>query len=359
MMYRDVELLPEKTVGDSGTETVDLDVTDPITELVVRLGLTNGAATADQKIPTDIISKIEIVDGGTVYASVTGPEAAGIAFYESGVYPPCWYTDRASNGQNIALPLYFGRYVGDPLRNLDVSKMRNPQIKVTWSKDTLHLTGYVKLYIRARVLTDVPGAASALLVKNVRTFTTAASGDEDTELPTDYPIRRLFVRPYKASELPYQVVSHYKLDCDEGRFIPFDLAAARVNEEVKQTFGRCTIRQLIVGDNATFPDSFLGIAEAAFGSCETGLYIVNCFASGTPYINFHLLSDAGAGGSEVVTEMTCLGYLPHYVYAFPFGLKDDPATWFPAPAYRKVKLRLTQGVASGTCSILVQQDRPL
>lgn len=64
--YREVELLARKTLGDSGTETIDINVDEPITQMTVRFGVTNEAAVA-RSVPVDsVVSKIEIVDGGQV-----------------------------------------------------------------------------------------------------------------------------------------------------------------------------------------------------------------------------------------------------------------------------------------------------
>lgn len=359
MMYREVLLLPEKTMGDSGTETIDLDVTDPITQIGVFLKVTNVATNARRAIPTKIISKIELIDGGTVYASLSGVEAAGIAFYDTGHYVPCWYTEVPDVTQNVFLPLRFGRYLGDPLRNFDPTRLRNPQLKITWSKNALHLTGYVKMTVHATILDGVAGASSCLLTKAVREFTTASTGVEQTELPTDYPIRRLYVRPYLEDELPYEVVSNYKLDCDSGKFIPFDIAASDLIKLLETEFGYCWIRQMCYRESATFADSFLGRAFAGSHGSGDGGYITGLSASGTPYVYIHVCTHAGGSVDEAAVEINCFGSLPHYVHAIPFGLKDDPATWFNAGAFRKVVLSLTQGVASATCSILAQQDRPM
>jgi hypothetical protein len=47
------------------------------------------------------------------------------------------------------------------------------------------------------------------------------------------------------------------------------------------------------------------------------------------------------------------------MFPIQFGDEDDPSTWLNAGAYRKIKLNLTQIFAGLTCTLLVQQDRPL
>jgi hypothetical protein len=359
MQYRDVDILSSKTVGDSGTETVDLDVTDPITELAVVVGVTNDSSAVDGKIPTNIITKVELVDGGTVLASLTGPELAADFCYNAGRYPPHWYDEQATNGQSVTLPMRFGRFLGDPLRNFDPTRFRNPQIKVTWAKASGHASGSVTLGVRAKLLADVPGASSCLFTKAVRGFTSASSGVEETELPTDYPIRRLYVGAYLQDNVPASILTHFKLDCDGGKFIAFDMGSWAMCEEAERAFGYFHVRQFVKASNGDTKDCWLGNALYAALSAGDPGYISNAIASGNPFAYIWSYSHAGAAASAILFEMGAFGCLPHSVFAYPFGLPDDPSTWLNAGAYRSVKLLLTQGTASCPVSILVQQDRPI
>jgi len=52
------------------------------------------------------------------------------------------------------------------------------------------------------------------------------------------------------------------------------------------------------------------------------------------------------------------GHCPHAAIAIPFGILDDPSTWFNAPAYGDIDLVLTQDTASSAVSVCVEQIRP-
>jgi len=358
-MYRDVDILPKKLVGDSGTETVDIDVTDPITELSITLDLTNGGAKALNRPPQNFISKIEVVDGGTVYASLTGPEAFAVFFYETGHVPVHLFSEVASEAQAVILPLRFGRFLGDPLRNFDPTKLRNPQVKVTWAKDALHLASSLYLTVKAKLLSGVPGASSCLLVNDVRSWTTAASGDEDTELPTDYPIRRLFVRPWLSEPCAANILSRYKIDCDAGKFIPLDMSGWDLQEEIERIFGYAHIRHDIYATNADKKQTWLGYTMGASVATAASGYIANLWCSKNSYGVIYGFKHDGTGMDEQKCEMLVYGCLPHNVFCIPFGLPEDPATWLPATAFKSVKLRVTQAEADATAYIAVQQDRPM
>jgi len=359
MQYRDVDILASKSVGDAGTETIDLDVMDPITELSILIDLTNGGSALTDDTPTEIVTKIELVDGGTVYSSVTGAQAVAAYFYDAGRYPPHWYDEALSAGQHITIPLRFGRFLGDPLRNFDPSRLRNPQLKVTWAKLSAHLTAYVKLGVRAKILDGVSGAGACLLNQAVRAFTTAGSGIESTELPTDYPIRRLYVHPLYGTEVPPYIITNFKLDCDEGKFIAFDHDGWAMVEEAEKQFGYGQVRRNLIVTTGDNHDTQWGNCIAAMLAAGVQGDIVSGNTSGNRACLCYTMTHAGGAAAAVPTEALFTGCLPEGMFGYGFGLPDDPATWFPAPAYRKVKLLLTQGIASATCTILVQQDRPI
>jgi len=359
MQYRNVDILAQETVADSGTKSIDLDVLDPITELAVTLDLKNGAAACVAHPPVDVVTKIEIVDGGTVYASLTGPEAVAMFCYQTGHYPAHWYSETLSENQSITIPLRFGRFLGDPLRSFDASRLRNPQLKITWAKNALHLTAYVKLAVRARIMDGVAGAASCLLPKAVRTFTTAASGIEPTELPTDYPIRALYVRSWLAGACPRGILTNFKLDCDEGKFIAFDITGENLQREIEDIYGYLEVRQNLQTSNAQKIQAWLGAAYGGYASIAGGSYTTQFWASGNPYGVIYGSDYNAAAFDDQKVELTSRGSLPHSTFAIPFGLPDDPATWFNAAAYRKVKLNLTQAESDCEASIVLQQDRPI
>lgn len=359
MQYRNVDILASKTVGDTGTETIDIGLLDPITEITVVVGLTNDTSAVIDDTPVEVVSRIEIVDGGTVYASLSGAQAVANYFFDAGRYPPHWFDEVASAGQSLSIPLRFGRFLGDPLRNFDPNRLRNPQIKVTWAKLSGHLSGSVSLAVRAKVMGDVPGAGSCLLTQAVRSFTTAASGIEGTDLPTSYPIRRLMVHPLSGTEVPAYILTHFKLDCDGGKFIPFDLGSWAFLEEGEKQYGYGMVRRRLIVNTGINHDTQWGNCLSAMLAAGVQGDIVTGNTSGNRACLCYAITHAGGAATAVSTEAQFWGTQPEGTYGYQFGLPDDPATWFNAGAYRRLNLELTQGIASAVCSILVQQDRPL
>src|SRR4030067_1094976 len=85
--YRDVFIEDDKTLGDSGTETIDLAVVDPLSELLIKVKNKNGASGNKNNPIMRNITKIEIVDGANVIYSLSGPMAQSMSYYQRGVLP--------------------------------------------------------------------------------------------------------------------------------------------------------------------------------------------------------------------------------------------------------------------------------
>lgn len=354
--YREVEILASQVVADSGTKSIDLDVTEPITELAVSVDVTNDSAISNNVPAERIISKIEIVDGGKVYWSTTGAEAIAVSCYEKGKWPPGWLYEGLSGGQAAWIPMQFGRYLGDETYAVSPTKLLNPQVKVTWAKNALHLTGSVTLGLHAKVMQGVAAPSRALLTSNVRTFTTASSGVEPTQLPIEYPYRRLFVRAELAGTAFSSVLSQYKLDCDTGKIIVFDSSQWTMINKCEEEFGFFNYRKHDFVDNARYVRSWFGSTYAATLAASAGAHILNAYTTSSDNYYASVYSDAGAAETDISAVAWVMGSLPEYVLAYQFGRRDDPATWLASSKFGNIKLSLTQAVASCEAAILLQQD---
>jgi len=353
--YRDVDLLPVKSVGASGTETVDIAVDEPLTALYVRFAATNESAVADQAPPERCITKIEIVDGGKVYYSCSGPEAVAAAVYDTEKWPSHFYNEALSGGQFISIPVLFGRHIGDEQFAFSPSRLLNPQIKVTWAHNALHLsTGYT-LGVRVKAMQGVSPPAKALMVKNVRSFTSGGSGIEGTELPVDYDIRRMYINAFKLTRYWKEMLTHFKLNCDVGKLIVFDLSASTFIDALRETFPAVGFGANVRFDQGVQKEGWLGNLRGTSVNQAGGDQYLSAFPNnaGEYYQEAH--SADGTPLNDATGQIWVWGWLPHTVLAYQFGRLEDPASWFKASNYGQVKLELTLGEAAVPISILLQR----
>ena len=358
--YREVELLSKKTVGDSGTETIDINVTEPITELSVKMYFKNSTAQADEVPPESCVSKIEIVDGGRVYASLNGYEATAMAWYDKGYWPAAWYTANLNEGSRVEWPFQFGRFIGDTQYAFSPNRLLNPQLKVTWAKNALHLTSVCTLEVNAKVMHGVSPPAQALLTKVIRSWTTLAAGIVEVDLPTDLPYRRLYFRSFENQSYLGNQWTNVKLECDVGKLIVFDMEDDELQYLMARIWGPAEYSEYIVVDDGAYHQSHLGFCDhAVFTSM-----VASTFVQGSPTLPGYVRTyarevGAGAAQNDVKTNALFRGYAPENTFCYPFGLPDDPASWFKAQNYGSIKLKITEADAGGAASVFVQQPVPL
>jgi hypothetical protein len=106
-------------------------------------------------------------------------------------------------------------------------------------------------------------------------------------------------------------------------------------------------------------ETWLGITHIVVANTETAADYVNARVGDDGRTQLCGASNAGVALALADVETCAQGALPHSVFPIVFGDPMDPATYFNAGAYRKVKLNLTQAFAGINCTILVQQDRPM
>ena len=357
--YREVEILPVKAVGASGTETLDIAIDEPVTALYVFFRAVNGAVTAPNVPPALSIDKIEIVDGGKVYYSLNGPEAIATAVYDNNRWPSHFYSEVADNGQYEVIPLLFGRYLGDEEFMFSAAKLLNPQLKITWTRNALHAATPYTLGVRVKAMQGVTPGSKCLMVKNVRTFNSAATGVEITDLPVDYDIRRMYIRVYGVMQYWAEALTHLKLDCDVGRLIMFDMDQQRFLDTIRETFPTTEHQLVAAGVSSVWKESWLGNIMGCAVNSGTAGYIASGWSANAGRWQPWLTTDAGVAVDNQPLQTRVWGYLPHYTLAYQFGRKDDPASWFRASRFGQVRLELTQGEADHAFSIFLQRVTPL
>ena len=360
MNYREVVVEDDKTLGDAGTEITELNLTEPITELALKLRVENTSGYSADVPPEITFTKIEIVDGGQTYLSMSGYEAVAAACYDKGFWPPHWYAEVGGASQRVTIPLQFGRFVGDPMFALDATRLRNPQLRVTYSLDADHESGEIQMGVLAKVMEGVAPPGKALIYKEIEEFTSSAEGVKNVDLPVDYPIRRLLVRPFDGDSIPSNIITHHKLDCDVGKLIVFDHDAAEFEDILRAFFGPFQVRKMDrIPVGGAYRQCHMAGRTIANANAEGFYNNVQAWATGSIMYAARITNISTGLDEEGSIQTLITGEFPHSAYCYQFGLKDEEATWFPAASYGEIKLKLTQGVADCTVGVVVQQPRAI
>lgn len=366
MRVRDVVLQDRYALNDAGTWTFNLNLVDPITELKVWFYAKNNDTGPNEAgcIPY-LVKEVAVVDGSEVVASLNGPEAFALSFFDHGYMPYHHHQEQGGMSQYWCIPLHFGRHLTDPEYIFDPTRFRNPQLRIEWDLANVaavganaYATGTAAVSVWAKVMEEGATPKGYLMSKELKEFTSAASGEEITYLPTDFDIRKVLIRAYKECGALTSVFDNVKFSQDEDKWIPANLDIndflflmwdwfkegyinlrnqADDNETREHYFDAYSFGQAVGGED----DDIVGISGFAN----------NCYT-------LHAITDAGAGSSDVRHWVRGSGINPFSCLCYPFGDQDDPADWLSVRPMGNFRLILDQGAADYTVQIVTQQAHP-
>lgn len=363
MKYRDVELYYQQSLDDAGTKIIDLKTTDPLSAIRLDFTGTNGATSNKSNFLNDVITKIEIVDGSDQLLSMTMKEAQALQWRLTGKMPYMRPGENGGGGNNEMVLLTFGRYLWDPEYYLDLTKFRNPQLKITTNIAAVraagadaYVSGSLKVTVDLYVIQEGAKAALGFLMqKNIYSFTSATSGDEPVELPQDYPFVGILLRAYTAGNDVDENISKVKLNCDTGKFIPLEKYVKDLYKAEEEVFGIAEQRYyLFRKDNETVYHAINhDPIVSVMGRDAADIINVNTCWSGAFILRFYDSTGAGITSEELLPFMV-RGGCPHSTIFMPFGMLKEPETYFDPKPYGDLKLYLTQAAAAAVTVVLVQ-----
>jgi hypothetical protein len=361
-----MELYHEQTLDDTGTKIFDLNFKDPLSSLDLKFQGVNGATKNQANYMHDVITKIELVDGSDLITSLSLKELQAFQAYQTGIYPVSNFEENASKGGRDNAAILFGRYLWDKEYWLDLSKFRNPQLKITTDEDVIHamgtngwLTGNFKMSVVAHIIEDgAKDAKGFLMQKELYSFTSVASGDEHVDLPIDHPYLGLMVMStIRTCTDLYELISQIKLSCDSDKFIPIDrYVHDLMHEQSKYSnfymdgvwFRKGEFEPVIpIAYNARF---------AAFPYTYDRTLAMVYPWSGLPKFRSGIATTGAATTSEEEIFFSVRGSSPHKSLFIPMGMLDDIESYFDVKAWNEIKLILTQA-AAGAIKVCAQQLR--
>lgn len=364
MKIRDDVLVSQDDMGTSGTKIYNLDYADPISGLDLLIEATNGATDNKNNPIERNVSKIEIVDGGEVLWELPGDVAYALFSQLNGAPPHEYHTGATSDTPYVTIPVRFGRELYDPELALAPRNFRNPQLKITFNEATVNAagaTGFVSdsfnLTILAHLMEEAPAPGGYLMCKDIKEFTSLASGDDTVDMPVDHPWRLLMVRAYEAGVDFRSSISNYKLSCDGGKFIPFDSHVRSLMDRMAEIFRPTWKAGYDVGDDGDTFQTWIGldIGQAIHSHTASKIVTASSFWPGQFTVNVY--TDAGVAANDCTQHWKCDGWCPHNLLLIPFGRLHVLGEYFNAPQYGTVKLYLTQGNEGAEVNVCLQQYR--
>lgn len=365
MRYRNVELYYELALDDTGTKIIDLKTTDPLSAIRLKFAGTNGATTNLENRMDDVITKIEIVDGSDQLFSLNMKNAQCFQFFNTKKTPRIIIEERGGGSCAEDVLMLFGRFLNDPEYYLDLTKFTNPQLKITTDEDAVRamgatgfLTTTFKVTVNLHVIEE--GAAEPkgfFMYKELYAFTSGTSGDEHVDLPRDYPYHGLLVRAYVAGNDGSENISNIKISCDAGKHIPIDKKFAHINDWNEEDYGPVTIRMQLDRTNDDVVYHIINKEPVALLEMDEASGFTRAMYQWSGQFNLYLADTSGAAITTPrwVRAVITGGGL-HSTAFVPFGILDQPDTYFNPTEWNDIDLVLTQAAAA-VCQVSAQQLR--
>lgn len=355
MNYRHAEILASQDLGESGTKIIDIDLADVVSRMTVIFQPV-GASVAILGHPVLSISKIELIDGSDVLHSLTGKQGQALNIFDT-KNPIVQELDYRIGGTPlIYYNIDFGRFLWDEQLAFDPKRFTNPQLKITFDENAYDASVDSHAFmVYAHVFDEKVISPNAyLMAKEIKSYTGVAGGYEYTDIPTDYPIRKLVLQGEMVGEGVRAIIQEIRLSEDNDKRVPID----------------GDIHALRAFLDSLVPDA-VDIVRATVAETSTVLYCTpHNLASVVQSVDTpdKVPSSGACSGGRFWAEMeTAAGNVqfqirgknPHGCICLPFGNQDDPGDWYDVTRLGNLKLRIKGGgsAASGTTQIVTQQIR--
>lgn len=357
MNYRYLELLGLRDIDSDETVVINLNMADPISEIILDTRVTNGVGASSTNHPIASVTKVEIVDGSDVLFSLDGFEFEALDIYHSGKHPRGgWYHYLNGISTDRQTAISFGRWPWDELLAFDPKKFTNPQLKISFDYDAGGTAASkCELSVLAAMFDEkVIEPTGFLMTKEIKTWTTVAAQHEYTDLPTDYPYRKLLLQSRYAENPPHWMFANIKLSEDQDKKVV-------VNNE---------FRDLLFGigrENAFITELWNNQARANLDAIHV-TPTMDVMAAGNGWESAIATADLatynGDGGylqyiasgvGNAVFNVS--GWAPHGTLQIPFGMQGIIEDWYDVTKVGSLRLDVTDGVSDGTSKIFIQQLR--
>ena len=349
-------LLDAESASTATTKTLDIDINDPISQIVVQMKGTNNGSTPTA-VPAKMIKKIEIVDGSDVIASVSGIEAEAANILDE---------RRIGDGRNVYIDniqaifmasINFGRFLGDKEYALDPSRFKNPQLKITHDKA---LGGSAPdaatLSVFAHIMENTTKPKGLLSLKEIFSWSLTSSAEQKIDLPTTERVRKLIFQSLAAGKQPWEQYNKLKLYFDSEKKVI--LNGLKTSDLIKFLRGNPFFGEVCVVSQT--------------GGQELTAYItptlyVGCSSQGIEATAGDTFHDGSYGGQLPLNAATT-GYLealvrgkgPHGAMGIPFGDPLKPEEWLDPKPFKEFAAKVTAGSSVGsssTCEVVAETER--
>jgi len=219
------------SLANSGADSWDLPKTGFLSSLIINLHAKNDSAHNRNNQIWEHLDKIEVLHRGTeVIKSLKYCEPHALNVYDTGRMPEARRREPADHYVWETFALNFGRYPGDLVYGLDLSKLVDPKFHLEWNLDLStdgtadqFETGSLVLNIIALALREGPVAPLKGYIKSseIDAWTGSHDVEHTVEMPIGHDYRRIMLRSYLKNYELFYGAWYTELDLNRGTRIPF------------------------------------------------------------------------------------------------------------------------------------------
>jgi len=341
MKYRNVVLQNNIPVTVAGTTTYDINLSDVISRLQFKFNLTNAAAApAIIAHPARAITRIEVIDGSHTIASLSGEELMAQNYYDHGRAPYSYINTITNTDSIINMNLDFGRRLWDKELAFDPKRYMNPQIRCTYNIalwETNAAAG--AMTITADVFDEKSVTPRGFLKRHeITTWTPANATIAYLKLPTDFPIRGMFMTGYSTNNTLQAQIHDFKLIEDQAKKVVFDTPMTRYLGNLNSDYDPIIEECIILGSDTFYT---MAAMDSRFIALDTVAGDITVTSSTADTI---VMTNANAAARS---EGHVIGFVPFHTVPVFFGDKDDLDDWYDTNNIKNLELQCTGAAAVG------------
>lgn len=353
--------------ADSGTVSINLPKSNFIGSLMLRIENVNGSTSNRSETIESGITKIEVIGNGSkVLKSYSGLECRKLAQYLYSDLPPAEETQAGSATQWSLFPIMFGRFFGDEDYILPAKLFSTLQLKITWSFTDSTTVGWTTsesnakydITINEYVSADNAKSKKLLVETEINSFTSAASGNKDVELPLGNRYRRIMVRAYEAAIEDGTDITDYELRINNGAQVPMSNTWNQQQLEDALLYKARTTKKVQVDlkDNSTFATQVSRIKKwgaASVVDAHTGG--IDAVSGDTVTLFLYDLATPTAISTEEGVLVDVESDIVAHCIMLDFDKRNDGQQLLSTLGLQDLKLRLTQGGAGAAVAVVAQE----
>ena len=357
-----------KTFGGlAGLDTIELPSRGLLSGLLFKVWGSCGTGAADpDSWLWDRLTKVElIVNGSQVVKSYSGEQILAHMFYQK---TPLWSHDMKNNSGascEVFFHINLGRHYHDLEYLLDLSKVNDPQIRLTyafaqtshhgWTNGTA-MTATPSRSVIADILVDTDIVPKGYIkTSELYRFTSGVSKKENMNIPTGPVYSNLYLQSWYASQGLGVILDKLSLVLDSGGTIPFNMGPNELAAYNLRQYGLFKMsQQLSAKGGQVYP---MPVEQGRLINCTTGaidarIATMDLWAN---YCSFPFRKDsdgvtAVTGNVNIIADFE--GIWPFSIAAIP-GLDPwDERFWLDTNKYGNVAVRVEETSSASTSLVL-------